>query len=209
MHEIWKAIPGYEDLYEVSNLGNVRRISPHPNVKLFSADIEDIRAEFQRGVSQYVLAKRYGVARQTIESLLKTYSDKQRCPHLLKPKLGNKGYYYVCLSHQKKLTNYYIHTLVAAAFLGPRPSSMQIDHINMTRTDNRSVNLEYVTASINMLRALKGKSHTQGKLQRTDIPIIRAMLAQGIKQKVIAEKFNVVASVISRIKLGHRWGTIA
>ena len=41
------------------------------------------------------------------------------------------------------------HTLVALAFLGPKPAGMEIDHINSNRFDNRPDNLRYVTPEQN------------------------------------------------------------
>lgn len=43
-----------------------------------------------------------------------------------------------------------VHSLVAEAFLGPRPEGYDIDHINSTKTDNRAENLRYVTHTQNM-----------------------------------------------------------
>jgi hypothetical protein len=46
-----------------------------------------------------------------------------------------------------------LHSLVAAAFIGPRPDGMQIDHVNGIKQDNRPENLEYVTPSENTRRS--------------------------------------------------------
>lgn len=48
-----------------------------------------------------------------------------------------------------------VHQLVAQAFLGDVPEGLQVDHINGIKIDNRSENLEYVTGSINVKRAIK------------------------------------------------------
>ena len=44
-----------------------------------------------------------------------------------------------------------VHRLVMAAFVGP--SSLQVDHINMDKRDNRITNLEYVDNRENSTRA--------------------------------------------------------
>lgn len=49
----------------------------------------------------------------------------------------------------------FVHWVVAEAFLGPRPEGLQINHKNGRKTDNRAVNLEYVTRSENMQHAVR------------------------------------------------------
>ncbi len=48
-----------------------------------------------------------------------------------------------------------VHSLIAEAFLGPRPEGYDIDHISGDKTDNRPCNLEYVTHKENMRRYYK------------------------------------------------------
>jgi hypothetical protein len=45
-----------------------------------------------------------------------------------------------------------VHSIVAEAFLGRRPSGFDIDHLNNIRNDNRASNLEYVTRQENLRR---------------------------------------------------------
>lgn len=54
-------------------------------------------------------------------------------------------------------------------------------------------------------RMNRGSRNTQAKLSEEDIPRIRRLLAQGVFQKEIAEKFSVSASTISEIKSGKKW----
>lgn len=46
-----------------------------------------------------------------------------------------------------------VHSLVLESFIGPRPSGLEIDHLNAIKTDNRLENLEYVTGAENIRRA--------------------------------------------------------
>ena len=103
MEEIWKAVPGYEGLYEVSDLGRVR--------------------SFARGVNG----------------------------RLLKPGKASNGYFTVCLGRGKSRT---LHSLVAEAFIGPKPSGQEVLHKDGTRTNNCVHNLRYGTRAENIRDAV-------------------------------------------------------
>jgi hypothetical protein len=51
----------------------------------------------------------------------------------------------------------YIHALIAATFLGPRPVGMQINHKDFDRQNNRPENLEYCTSQENNRHAFVGR----------------------------------------------------
>lgn len=48
-----------------------------------------------------------------------------------------------------------VHSLVLAAFVGPRPPGMQVNHISGDKRDNSLANLEYVTPRENALHAVR------------------------------------------------------
>lgn len=82
MEEIWKDVVGYEGLYQVSNLGRIKR-------------------------------------------------DK-----LKKPELINKGYYRVSLSKDGTVRRYFVHRLVAEAFI-PNPEKYPIvNHKDLNPLNN-------------------------------------------------------------------------
>jgi hypothetical protein len=47
----------------------------------------------------------------------------------------------------------FVHRIVAAAFIGPCPDGLEINHKNGIKLDNRAENLEYTTRSANMKHA--------------------------------------------------------
>ena len=74
---------------------------------------------------------------------------------------NSKGY----LTIARKLGNnpskdLYIHTLVAETFIGPRIEDAVIDHKNGHKTDNRAVNLQYLTRAENSSKGVKVKTIT-------------------------------------------------
>lgn len=79
-----------------------------------------------------------------------------------------------------------VHTLVAEAFIGPKPDGYEIDHLTTNIHDNRACNLKYVTKEENrnkpvtvfnkevarIRRAIKA-----GKSQEDIIRLVRVMKA--------------------------------
>lgn len=57
-----------------------------------------------------------------------------------------------------------VHTLVAAAFIGPRPAGMETCHQNGNPADNRVDNLRYATPSDNNYDAVRHGTHWPSRL---------------------------------------------
>lgn len=87
-----------------------------------------------------------------------------KCERYLHPHLNTNGYYYVNLYVNKKLVHFYIHRLVADAFLEKEEGKGCINHKNEIRTDNRISNLERCTQSYNVRHsAYKQQFPTKGE----------------------------------------------
>lgn len=94
MEEFWKDIEGYEGLYKISNLGNVKS----------------------------------------------SYKNK-----ILKPRVKENGYLIVSLYKDKKDKKFYIHRLVASAFIPNLDKKEYVNHKNFDKRNNTVGNLEWVT----------------------------------------------------------------
>lgn len=67
-----------------------------------------------------------------------------------------KGYYTVGMYANGKRTHKTIHSLVAAAFIGPRPTPKhEVNHKDTCKTNNCVDNLEYMTSSENKRHAIQ------------------------------------------------------
>lgn len=106
--EIWKDIPNYEGLYQVSNLGRIKSL-------------------------------------ERIDAL-----GNRRKEKILKPQISNNGYYRVQLCKNSKVRFYLVHRLVWIAFNGQISESIQVNHINEIKTDNRLENLNLMTCKENI-----------------------------------------------------------
>lgn len=111
MKEIWRDIKGYEGLYQVSNLGNVK----------------------------------------SLERKTKHKYNKE----IIMKKHFNGNYYFVRLCKNSQKKNFFIHRLVAENFIKMMPNKKYVNHINGIKTDNNLNNLEWVSASENVLHAIK------------------------------------------------------
>ena len=100
--ETFKDIPGYENLYQVSNLGNIKSL------------------------------KRPGAKEK-----------------LLKGEIDQDGYIRITLTKNGKTKKYKAHRLVMMAFNNTNDSSLQVNHIDGNKKNNKLENLEWCTASYN------------------------------------------------------------
>ena len=79
------------------------------------------------------------------------------------PQLNTSGYYNVVLSDKK---HYYIHRLVATYFICNHQNKRYVNHIDGNKLNNIFTNLEWVTASENLIHAYN--LGLQPRQKRTD-----------------------------------------
>lgn len=73
----------------------------------------------------------------------------KRKTKILKSKDNGTGYTQVTIKTDKKYYNFYIHRLVAEAFLDDYSDKLQVDHINGIKSHNRLENLRLLTSKMN------------------------------------------------------------
>lgn len=71
---------------------------------------------------------------------------------MLKPGLASNGYFTVAIGKGNSRTT---HSLVAEAFIGPRPVGMEVLHLDGIRANSHADNLRYGTRTDNILDAVK------------------------------------------------------
>ncbi|MFA6043375.1 MAG: HNH endonuclease [Phycisphaerales bacterium] len=75
------------------------------------------------------------------------------------PVLTARGYLCVSLRSGVIHVQVPIHTLVAGAFIGPRPPGLVVDHIDQNPLNNHVGNLRYVTRRVNAYNSDKAKGY--------------------------------------------------
>jgi hypothetical protein len=123
------------------------------------------------------------------------------------------GYQHVALARPKtKPRTYYVHDLVTAAFVGPKPEKLEVCHGNGLRADNRLCNLRYDTRSANAMDrhkhgtfdCPKGESHFRAKLSDETVRWIR-MHADTYGRREMGRMLGVAHSVIRSVVNGSAW----
>lgn len=100
------------------------------------------------------LVTREGVVKSLPRSWILNGRPTTNPSKVLSPYLTYRGYHSVGLCRGGRVKMTFVHKIVAAAFIGPKPDGTQINHKNGVKTDNRAENLEYVTPRQNIQHAL-------------------------------------------------------
>lgn len=128
--------------------------------------------------------------------------------------ISAKGYVRVSLSRGPASNRFWmLHRLVAAAFIGPCPDGMEVNHRNGNKLDNRSDNLEYVSHRDNVLHAFaagltvfpKGSGQHQAKLTEDIVAGIRSDLRAGASLGAMARRHGVSKRTIGCIRDRVTW----
>lgn len=122
--------------------------------------------------------------------------------------IGVGGYKMIQIMILGKRNKYLVHRLVAFAFVDGFKDGLTVNHINGIKTDNRAVNLEWVTKSENTklqwatgLVNLRGENHPSHKLKDSHV----AQIMQSNESiQILAKRYCVSLSLIYKIKSGHK-----
>lgn len=121
-------------------------------------------------------------------------------PYPLTPDIKKWGYRLYRLQSFGKKIRRSEHSLVAEAFIGPRPPGLVINHLNRCPAINRPSNLEYTTQSRNLMHSGIGRGENNGRAKVTEsaVKVIRAQAGSRTLQS-LADEHGMTVQGISRI----------
>ena len=204
--ETWLPIYEYESAYEISSKGQVRSLRPRNLLQrtLSDAQIERIWQMSREGHSARKIAPQIGVSQTVISKILRGAAYKSSLARIMAPACRRDGYLFVTLSVNGTLAHKTIHSLVACAFIGPRPPSRHINHKDGNKHNNCAANLEYVSRQGNSKHALYelGKSHKLTVEQATDVWYAKQ---RGERRKNVAARHGISVHMVTAIWMGKSW----
>lgn len=139
----------------------------------------------------------------------KTYAGRVMTAKLLKI-----GYFAVAPTVNGKNKTFYVHDLVAAAFIGAKPEGMHVNHIDGNKENNLPLNLEYVTRMENMDHAARtglmaaGQKLPQSKLTPESVQSLRADKRAGFSYSKLAAKYGVSIATAFNADKGNNWNHV-
>lgn len=182
--EEWKAIPGYEGRYEVSNMGRIKSFAGHTGrlggekiLKPYTSKNGYLRVcLYSQGRCRYI-----EIHRLVLLSFRGKDSTRNHGNHIDRNKANNG------LNNLEWCTplENVIHTLRSIHGIWPRPQVPKV--AKPTRTYHC------------------GENHYGHKLTEDAIHQVRRLRMEGKSQQAIADKFGVVQTTISKILHGHKW----
>lgn len=133
-----------------------------------------------------------------------------------KPRIN--GYISAALKGADGQKRFYVHRLVAAAFIRPINQGEVVNHINFIRSDNRACNLEIVTPAQNAAHSVaagryadNGRNVPRGdlspgsKVRSGDVLTIRERHASGESLGALGRQFGITKNQVSNIVNRRSW----
>jgi hypothetical protein len=176
MPERWKPVPGYEGLYEVSDIGRVKRCAKRVYAR-----------------------NRWGMCYRNHPPKIVAQNEVR----------GHRRVT-LCKNGQPKI--YFVHRLMALAFLGPAPPGKPLAcHKDGRHGNNVIGNIYWGSHADNSQDQIRHGVQVRGdrcpgaKLREADVPTIRQLHAEGHTYTDIARRYGVNQRTIMLCVTRHNW----
>lgn len=173
-------------------------------MKVYPSTTDDLDGEIWRDIDGY--EERYQVSNYG-----RVKSFWRGAIKILKPAAISRGYLFVSLCKPNQRKQFYIHRLVAQAFIPNPDNKRTVNHIDGHRLNNCVENLEWATAAENTHHALAKDLIPTGELcpwakikNMADVVYIREN-PDSLTGLELAIKFGVGMNAINNIQLGKTY----
>lgn len=137
--------------------------------------------------------------------------QRQASPKILAPTGANYPQVsaYAVGEKQKRRT---VHSLVAEAFLGPKPDGLHVCHRDNDRWNNRPSNLRYGTVSSNQMDRIehgtsnRGTANGQSRFTNAEVLEIVQLGKGGMSAREIGLRMGRTRESVRNILNGRNWG---
>ncbi len=148
-------------------------------------------------------------------------SGRRVLRHAIEARRGCECYKAISLNAAGVPRTFLVHRLVAMAFLGPIPDTLDVNHIDGDKKNNAVANLEYMTRQQNLAHAVRiglvdnfGENNPTSKLTTKQVAEIRANYSHGGYRvggkgyKALAAEYGVSWELIRSIIKGRVWQSL-
>lgn len=125
---------------------------------------------------------------------------------------NSKGYLYASLRSRGVSRNVFVHRMVVAAFVGPIPEGMQVNHKDGNKQNNHLSNLECVTSLQNVRHAVevlqnhaRGERHGRSSATNETISRLWEMLADGVAPADASRRLGFSKGFAGVLLRGETW----
>lgn len=222
--EIWKDIPEYEGLYQVSNLGRVKifekEVVIHKNFKFSDEVVDKVIKLRDSGMKLREIKSETGISESHISKIYldhKLNRSERSHTTLRKGKIMSggtaNGYRLVLLWRGGVRKAFKVHRLVAQVFISNTDNKPEVNHKDGNKFNNLADNLEWCTTSENvkhafdtgLKRSLLGEDNPGSRFSNDEIIEMRKLRRNGISLGKIGKLYKTSSSVVYRIVSGQAW----
>ena len=155
-----------------------------------------------------------------IKSVDRTVLRKNGIPCHVNEKILNywhhNGYERAGLRKPDYYEQFFVHRIVAAAFIGCIPEGMEVCHQDGDRKNNRPENLRYGTRSDNVIDAIRHGTHytpyravgEDRKISKINNDIVRQIRASSESSTVLADRFKISQTLVKSVKRRTAWAHV-
>lgn len=136
MKEVWKDIPGYEGLYQASNLGRIRSLDR--DIVCYASNQHKSNIETKRHLKG---------------KILKCCIDKD-------------GYYRLSLNKNGKTKYFRVCRLITMTFMPSNDNSLQINHKDENKKNDSVDNLEWCTCKYNQNYGTRNEKISKSRMRK-------------------------------------------